>query len=298
MKKLFIDMLSTFIKNPSKKKLIRNILTNKIDTKNNNNNNLNNILDITAKINQIANDTSNLKHFINRIVERKLSVAELHKKTFTPFKNKHQNQEIVVIGTGPTAKLYTPLKDAIHLGVNHSFLLKNVKLDYFFIQDFYEKKDMIKDINNYQGNNCIKFYGLVVEKHYNDMNHIVPESDSIVANALRYRTDWESISDYWSDRISSEFAFDITTQALGDFCSVIFPSLQFALYTNPKRIYIVGCDLTNNHFYDNKTLHNYYNTYYPTWQKFKEFAQIYYPSTEIVSINPVGLKGMFKDIYS
>ena len=73
-------MLSNFIKNPSKKKLIRNILTNKIDTKNNNNNNLNNILDITAKINQIANDTSNLKHFINRIVERKLSVAELHKK--------------------------------------------------------------------------------------------------------------------------------------------------------------------------------------------------------------------------
>ena len=158
---------------------------------------------------------------------------------------------------------------------------------------------MIKDINNYQGNNCIKFYGLVVEKHYNNMNHIVPESDSIVANALRYRTDWESISDYWSDRISSEFAFHITTQALGDFLSVIFPSLQFALYTNPKRIYIVGCDLTNNHFYDNKTtLNNYYNTYYPTWQKFKKFAQIYYPDTEIVSINPVGLKGMFKDIYS
>ena len=147
MKKLFIDILSSFIKNPSKKKLIRNILTNKIDTKNNNNN-LNNILDITAKINQIANDTANLKHFINRIVERKLSVAELHKKTFTPFKNKHQNQEIVVIGTGPTAKLYTPLKDAIHLGVNHSFLLENIKLDYFFIQDFSERKDMIKDINN------------------------------------------------------------------------------------------------------------------------------------------------------
>jgi hypothetical protein len=290
MKKLFIDMLSTFIKNPSKKKLIRNILTNKIDTKNNNN--PNNILDITAKINQIANDTSNLKHFINRIVERKLSVAELHKKTFTPFKNKHQNQEIVVIGTGPTAKLYTPLKDAIHLGVNHSFLLKNVKLDYFFIQDFYEKKDMIKDINNYQGNNCIKFYGLTTE-YEGGYNRVVPESDAILASALRYRTDWEQLEGF-----QSKFSYNITTQALGCFGSVIFPSLQFALYTNPKRIYIVGCDLTNNHFYDNKTLHNYYNKYYPTWQKFKEFAQIYYPSTEIVSINPVGLKGMFKDIYS
>ena len=123
---------------------------------------------------------------------------------------------------------------------------------------------MIKDINNYQGNNCIKFYGITPHPWY------IPESFAIKANALRYFTD------YHPKIQVSEFAFHITTQALGDFLSVIFPSLQFALYTNPKRIYIVGCDLTNNHFYDNKTtLNNYYNTYYPTWQKFKKFAQIY-----------------------
>jgi hypothetical protein len=292
MKKLFIDMLSSFIKNPSKKKLIRNILTNKIDTKNNNN--LNNILDITAKINQIANDTSNLKHFINRIVERKLSVAELHKKTFTPFKNKHQNQEIVVIGTGPTAKLYTPLKDAIHLGVNHSFLLENIKLDYLFIQDYLCFKEFnIDTLNSYLGNNCIKFYGLTTE-YEGGYNRIVPESDAILASALRYRTDWEQLEGF-----QPKFSYNITTQALGCFGSVIFPSLQFALYTNPKRIYLVGCDLAEGHFYGtNKKSSHYFDLYYPTWQKFKKFAQIYYPSTEIVSINPVGLKGMFKDIYS
>jgi hypothetical protein len=287
MKKLFINMLSSFIKNPSKKKLIRNILTNKIDTKNNNNN-LNNILDITAKINQIANDTANLKHFINRIVERKLSVAELHKKTFTPFKNKHQNQEIVVIGTGPTAKLYTPLKDAIHLGVNHSFVLENVQLDYLFIQDYLCFKELnIDTLNSYLGNNCIKFYGITGHPWY------IPEFFAIKANALRY------FSDYHPEIQVSEFTSNITTQALGDFFSVIFPSLQFALYTNPKRIYLVGCDLAEGHFYGtNKKSSHYFDLYYPTWQKFKEFAQIYYPSTEIVSINPVGLKGMFKDIYS
>ncbi len=34
------------------------------------------------------------------------------------------------------------------------------------------------------------------------------------------------------------------------------------------------------------------------YQEMKRFAQIHYPETEIISINPVGLKGMFKDIYT
>jgi hypothetical protein len=34
------------------------------------------------------------------------------------------------------------------------------------------------------------------------------------------------------------------------------------------------------------------------WNEFKKFASIYYPKTEIISINPIGLKGLFKDIYT
>ena len=30
----------------------------------------------------------------------------------------------------------------------------------------------------------------------------------------------------------------------------------------------------------------------------KEFAETYYPDTEIISINPVGLKGVFKDEFT
>ena len=31
--------------------------------------------------------------------------------------------------------------------------------------------------------------------------------------------------------------------------------------------------------------------------RLKEFAEIYYPDVEIISVNPVGLKGLFADIY-
>ena len=33
------------------------------------------------------------------------------------------------------------------------------------------------------------------------------------------------------------------------------------------------------------------------WEEIKAFALTYYPETEIISINPVGLKGIFKDVY-
>jgi hypothetical protein len=36
---------------------------------------------------------------------------------------------------------------------------------------------------------------------------------------------------------------------------------------------------------------------YEGWKDLKKFAQIYYPDTEIISINPVGLKGLFTDVY-
>ena len=34
------------------------------------------------------------------------------------------------------------------------------------------------------------------------------------------------------------------------------------------------------------------------WKKFKEFAETWYLETEIISINPVGLRGLFHDVYT
>jgi hypothetical protein len=34
------------------------------------------------------------------------------------------------------------------------------------------------------------------------------------------------------------------------------------------------------------------------YQLFQRFIAKYYPDVEVISINPVGLKGMFKDVYT
>ena len=35
-----------------------------------------------------------------------------------------------------------------------------------------------------------------------------------------------------------------------------------------------------------------------SWKWVKDFTNRFYPGTEIISVNPVGLKGLFRDVYT
>ena len=85
--------------------------------------------------------------------------------------------------------------------------------------------------------------------------------------------------------------------------------MQFILWGQPEKIYIVGIDCTNRkkeHFIGNSidcsirnedmNLNDQYAI--DSYKNLKTFAQTYYPNTEIISVNPVGLKGIFKDVYT
>lgn len=230
---------------------------------------------------------------INRLIQRNLSTFALHQKTFSQFRNIHFNQNVVILASGVSASKYkTPVKDAIHIGVNRSFEL-GVPLDYIFIQDYSGKtKEYIDKLDKYP---CQKFYGLTNEFEYNP-ERTIPDIHAIKGKALRYRTDWDIIC--WDGGFTNEFAYDLSVQPLGCFGSVVFPALQFALWTHPKQIYLVGCDCTTSGYAYDKNAKNFLNTekVIDTYKKFKEFAKKYYPDIEIISINPVGLKGIFKDI--
>ena len=238
-----------------------------------------------------------MENNLNRLIQTNISTANLHQKTFLPFKNKHNNQEIVIVASGPTAELYKPIENAIHIGVNRSYQIGNyrIPMDYVFIHDYSgSTPDYIEDLNNYRPDKCQKFYGLMTEWCDSPLRTL-PESHAIKANALRYRTDWVP-----TDAFRFEFAYDISTQPIGNFGSVTFAALQFALWTNPKRIYLVGCDCSLAGYAYNSTEKNFLVPEHliPTYVDFKNFAEKYYPDIEIVSINPMGLKGIFKDIYT
>jgi len=231
---------------------------------------------------------------LNRLMQNNLSTCFLHLQTFPKFKNIHQGKEVVLVASGITADSYYPIKNRIHVGVNRSFQIGNyrIPMDYIFIQDYSGKtKEYIDDLDNYRPNECIKFYGLTTEWSYNP-ERTIPESHAIKANALRYRTDWALI-----DGFIPEFTYDISTQPLGCFGSIVFPALQFILWTHPSKIYLVGCDCTTSGYAYDKKDTNFLkpDKIIEAYKKFKNFAYKYYPDIEIISINPVGLKGIFKE---
>lgn len=213
------------------------------------------------------------------------AVAHIHDETFSKYKGAFIGQDIVIIGTGPTLKNYQIIKDAIHIGVNKAYKYDPVNLDFIFIQDIHGLLDDINEINNYRKEGCIKFYGYVL-KH----NCSIPDVELNRAKAFRY----------YSGGQISRFYPDIASTFMPEYGSVIFPALAFALYTQPKRIYLVGCDASADGYFDNNkqaVFSKYLDMHMHGWSEFKEFACQFYPNVEIVSINPVGLKGMFKDIY-
>ena len=217
-------------------------------------------------------------------IQRSITTALLHQKTFSKFKNIHQGQEIVLVACGPTAKDYKRIDGAIHIGVNRAFRLESIDLQYLFMQDFFAIKSYIKEANQYKPGSCTKFYG------WNDKIPVtvIPTSVAVEANALRYRTDWTN------NKYPCQFHYFIDSEPFGDFMSVVFSAIQFALWTNPKTIFLVGCDCSSGYF-DGPTPYDSCSSLMQGWMQLKEFAELYYPETKILSINPVGLKGVFDE---
>ncbi len=242
-----------------------------------------------------------LKEFerLRKINQLQLIAANLHPKTFGEFKNCHNNQDIVLVGSGPSLNFYNPINSLKHCGLNKAFTFEKIKFNYLFTNDggFLSMGDVTSDFINYQGNNCIKFLG----DHNGKKDWQIPESLCLkIENCRRYKTN------AWTYK--SEFAFNIETEIIGNFCTISLQAMQFLLYTNPSKIYLVGIDTSNiGHFggseYDEKSrggedLNDLHNWAQRDWRYLKEFAKIYYPDTEIISVNPVGLRGIFRDVYT
>lgn len=226
-------------------------------------------------------------------VKQALSIAKLHSEVFPPFKRINTGRDVVIVAPGPTCEYYEPLKGAVHIGMNSSPLNKNIDFDYIFVQD-YNIKSYIEDFADLP---AVKFYGLfherpLVKPVIERIN--IPQCVADRARALRYYTGYPI----------TEFHYDIETFPLADYDSVVFPALQFALYTNPRRIFLVGCDCAQTGHFQSTDKIDLSKSYLNIskilrgYNALKEFAEVYYPEIEFISVNPVGLVGMFRDVYT
>ena len=247
------------------------------------------------EVNKPPVDKTNLNLYY--LQKSNIQAAAIHPKTFGEYKNKYNGQKLVIVACGPTLKYYEPDLHSIHIGVNRAFMDKRINLDYLFIQDRLEN-DM-DAANNYLPNRCTKFYGILPELRFSQVKHEIlkiSNYDICQANAKPYIIE-DALRRNWSNNLEVE--------PIGDWAGCVFSALQFALYTNPQEIYLVGCDCTSTgHFYEERasqfTTKNTTNLMYQkkSWDSFNQMVRRMYPNTPIISVNPVGLKGMFKDVYT
>lgn len=238
-----------------------------------------------------------LEYRIYRDMQFLLSTAALHKETFPQFRNINAGKDVVIVACGPSVQNYIPIKDAIHIGVNKALLAKHIKFDYWFCEDFFGATKEYKEfVRNYRPNECKKFFGLsnIEDKRCCAMSYDPPGMDVFLTkNSFRYRHEFNS----GIRGGESELTYDLATLPFSCLGTVTFSAIQFALWTNPKRLFLVGCDCTNDgHFYLKENKYNLnLSKVLSGYSKFKSFSEKFYPDTKVISVNPVGLKGMFKD---
>lgn len=244
---------------------------------------------INSFVNQITQEFFKLTHEMSNEISESLVACHLHKQVFPKYKNINEGRDVVIIATGPTLKDFKPIEDAIYIGVNRAFEYDKIMFDYLFLQDYSgATKTYINDFLSYHIESTKKFIGFIDFSAFG--YSVMPDYFSNFQNVERYCT--------YHPMIKQQFNHDISCHPLGEHCSIVFPAIQFALWTHPKRIFIVGCD-TNTKGYFNTDSENvlYLDEILAGWKKLKQFAEVYYPDIEIISVNPIGLKGMFKDEY-
>lgn len=213
---------------------------------------------------------------------------ETHKGSFSEFKYCHTGESIVIVATGPTMRYYSQIPNIPHIGVNSAFRNRDIKLDYYFTTDYMDKHPWFEELKNY---NFIKFFGQYSIGTYREQFQ-VPERIILENHGRRF----------FQGAPSEDIHLDIEYYPLMGFYSITFQAIHFALYTNARRIFLVGCDCSAGGYFDGSKQIVDASRSLPGWlrgyHKVKDFTERFYPETEIISINPVGLRGLFHDVYT
>ena len=218
-----------------------------------------------------------------------LTVRDAHKNTFPQFKDINKGKSIAILGSGPSLNYAPEIKDSLTIACNRTIdFLKDRDPTYYFIVDNTAALDYFDKITKLRSQ---VFLGRYLHKSLHETLSISEE----LRNQENVFTFYSNVG-FYSYTIRPE----IETNPLADFRTIVHCALHFALYTNPDTIYLIGCDTSLGGYAQkhqvqailgiNEMLYGY--------KKFKVFRDLHYPDTKIISVNPVGLRGIYDDVYT
>ena len=236
----------------------------------------------------INNKLNNQGVFLPGINNIETSIrAAVINSNLAKYRGIYEGRDIVIVGGGPTVKYFEAIQSAINISINRAFLLDNIKFDYIFTQDHIED-DWLEPYLKYD---CKKFVGIIPRE--------VPfKFDQWVINRIKpelYVMAYEPMG---------PMPWDVTMEPVADLYGTAFSAVQIALLTNPRRIYIVGMDCSNGHIFEKnsklwtETNFNQFELNIRSWKRIKTYLEYGKYKTRLISVNPVGLKGIFEDVYT
>tara|TARA_R110002020_G_scaffold425094_1_gene634537 strand:- start:4142 stop:4789 length:648 start_codon:yes stop_codon:yes gene_type:complete len=207
---------------------------------------------------------------------------------FEKYKNKHKGQTAALFGSGPSLNAYKPLDGIdINVGTNfignhHLFKGDAQLLDYYFFGDRGRCMDKSYKVN------FAKFGASEVDGREHPLHYSYDE-------ILAFGAEPMSVTNTYP-----QFHLDIAKNPTHG-VSVIFHALNFLFYVGVKKIYIIGCDCSSRECFDGNDIINSgptgtYDGCKVGWVNAKRFIKENKLECEIISVNPVGLKGFFKEI--
>ena len=223
------------------------------------------------------------------------------------YKGKHQGEAAVLLATGPTLDSFSfdllPEKTFKTIGVN-AILYKDFNLDYYFGAQNprreknhkhaeLEKKDplfnRILKIKDKTKIFCAEGYTKIFTAKDGT------ECSQLSAHPEFFNKEEVSRMDANTYTLSHDrnFSKEISETPLYNY-SIVYPSAQFAMYCGFSKLYLVGCDCSGGASYISKNSQNSALKHFPYhWHIIKKVRDDFFPETEIISINPVGLKSLF-----
>lgn len=224
-------------------------------------------------------------------------ISKINSNAFSKYKNYYTNNLAVICGTGYTLNQYNPIVGAIHIGCNRCLFYDKLIFDFYFFNDWSKvPAGIYRDKILSYTPKIAKFFGTFPQQR----SFGCVEDHAKKGGAILY--DMEGPG-------GGSYQVEIDKYYMGDGgMSSVFVQMQFALFCGFSTIYIVGCDIDNlkdkdhnkRYFFADLKIVSSPSWYAPLkekWKLMKTFANNNYPNTKIISINPIGLKGLFEDIY-
>lgn len=251
---------------------------------------------IEQKLDRLISEADRRLTRLEFFLEMQNEICRVNTMAFAEYRHAFKGKKIVIFATGPTAQYYKPIPDAIHIGINQAYKRKDIEFDYLFNTD--NTRLNIKEFIQYFDNIKDKVF-LSLKNPAREFKFLDFGADAMSLQKVRPFVSGISLGD--------NFAYeDLCTHSLSMGGTTVIPALEFALFTYPKKIYLVGCDTKpSGHFYKpSSSKETAINSdmeegrIKTSYAILKTFANQFYPDTEIISINPVALKGLFTDIYT